>query len=68
LTTILKNLTQNKNIGEQSIFNFSTNYFWGGGREIAQEGDETLPKVSPKLSATFCELNISPKLHYAPLC
>jgi len=31
--------------------NFSRNFL--GGREIAQEGGEILPKVSPQLSSTF---------------
>jgi len=49
--TIFKILAKIK-IGEHSICNFLTN-FWGGGREIAQEGGEILPKVSPKLKAYF---------------
>jgi len=39
---------KNENIGEHSICNFSTN-FYGGGRKIAKEGDEILPKVSPNV-------------------
>jgi len=53
-----QNFDKNKNIGEHSIgyrpYNLSTKIF--GGREIAQEGCEILPKVSPGLE------KVSPKL------
>jgi len=46
------------------ICDFRTNFFGvGGGRELAQEGGEILPKVSPKLLSKFWENFLSSKFH-----
>jgi len=41
-----QNVNKSKIFGEHGICHFSSNFF--GGREIAQEGGEVLPKILPK--------------------
>jgi len=43
----LQNIDKDENIGEHSIYVTSQLIFLGA-REVAQEGGEILPKVSPK--------------------
>jgi len=49
----IQKVDKNENIGERSICNFST-IFWGG-RVVAQERGEILPKVSPKFRQNFAK-------------
>jgi len=50
-----QNFAKFENVGGHNIFNFSTTFL--RGREIAQDGDETLPKVLPKLEAKFGKIS-----------